>query len=63
MCCDEKNASNPEERCCAKIMEMMKNCCSDKEGENADCCAKMKGMMSRNCCPDKGKNQGERPCC
>ena len=63
MSSDQKNESKPEENCCVKIMEMMKNCCPDQEGGNADCCAKMKEMMMKNCCPTEGKNQGDQPCC
>jgi hypothetical protein len=46
-------------------MEMMKNCCPDQEGSDADCCTimVMGKMMGQNCCPNKGKNQGDRPCC
>jgi len=57
-CCDQTNESKQEEKCCGKIMEMMKNCCPGKEDDNVDCCSMMRKMTARNCCPDAERKSG-----
>ncbi len=58
MCSDKTYEKKPEENCCAKIMEMMKKFCPDKEGGEADCCTMMEKMMGQNCCPDADRKSG-----